>query len=297
MSAGEAASANPVKRVISVCEAKDIAVWTIASRRIVRHIAADSYQLICPDEQIAEFEAATAPGWEITGESRFSANCQLAMIRGKVSGENINRVHWLFQQFIKINAIAGSELGDREVVVIWDADTVPLRRIDFVDRSNDRMRFYHGKERHRPYFETIESLLGFGRLTDVSFIAQCLPVRVGWVRELLGEIEDRSAVSYVEAVLSRLPGKSGSEFSEYETIGSWLLRHHRDEVEFRQKNRWLRSGSSLFGSRLSGRRATALLRLLAIRYDFIAIENWRRPLDFERIKNAVWRFVNRGGKS
>jgi len=297
MSAGDTPSANPLKRVISVCEAKDIAVWAIASQRIVRHIASDSYQLICPDAQIAEFRAATAPGWEITGESRYSANCQLGMIGGKVSGENVGRVHWLFQQFIKINAIAGSELGDREVVVIWDADTVPLRRIEFVDRSNGRICFYHGKEHHRPYFETIGSLLGFGRLADVSFIAQCLPVRVGWVRELLCDVEDRFAVPYVEAVLSRLPGNSGSEFSEYETIGTWVLRHHRDEVEFRKKNRWLRSGSSLFGSQLSGPRVTGLLRLLAMRYDFVAIENWRRPMDLKRIKNAAWRFVKRGRRS
>lgn len=280
-------SGNVVRRVISVCEVRDIGVWRIASRRIVQHITAASYQLICPDAQIAEFEAATAAGWEITGESRFSGNCQLGMIRGKVLGENISREHWLFQQFIKINAIAGSELGDRDIVVIWDADTVPLRRIEFVDSSTGRLRFYHGRERHCPYFETIEALFGFGRQTDVSFIAQCMPVRVGRVREMLRRIEDRFPMPYAEAVLSCLPGKSGSEFSEYETIGSWLHKHHRDEMEFRQKNRWLRSGSSIFGTRLSGWMAKGLFCLLAARYDFVAIEKWRRPMSFKRILNRL----------
>lgn len=280
-------SEHSVKRVISVCEARDIAVWRIASQRIVQQIAADSYQLICPDAQIAEFESATASEWSIAGESRFSGNCQLGMIRGKIFGENISREHWLFQQFIKINAIAGSELGDRDIVVIWDADTVPLRRIEFVDSSTGRLRFYHGRERHCPYFETIESLFGFGRQTDVSFIAQCMPVRVGWVREILGQIEDRFKVPYAEAVLSCLPGKSGSEFSEYETIGSWMHKHHRHELELREKNRWLRSGSSIFGTRLSGCMAKGLFCLLAARYDFVAIEKWRRPMSFKRILNFL----------
>jgi hypothetical protein len=278
---------SPVRRVISVCEARDIAVWAVASRRIVRHIPAGSYQLICPDAQIAEFETATAPEWAITGESLFSANCQPGMIRGKVSGENVRRVHWLFQQFIKINAIAGSELGDRDVVVIWDADTVPLRRIEFVAPGTGCLRFYHGREHHCPYFETIDALFGFGRQADVSFIAQCMPVRAGWVREMLREIEDRFPVSYAEAVLSCLPGKSGSEFSEYETIGSWLHQRYRDEMEFREKNRWLRSGSSIFGSGLSGCMAKGIFCLLGVRYDFVAIEKWRRPLSFKRILNRL----------
>ncbi|WP_348223662.1 hypothetical protein [Luteolibacter sp.] len=240
------------------------------------------------------FEAATAPGWEITGESRFSSNCQLDMIRGKVSGANTNRVHWLFQQFIKINAIAESDLDDGELVVIWDADTVPLRKIDFSDGPTGCIRYYHGKEHHQPYFDTIEALCDLERLTNLSFIAQCLPVRAGWVRELLQDIEERLSQSYVEAVLSRLPGKSGSEFSEYETIGAWVLAHHRDEMVFRKKNRWLRSGSSFFGSRTFGPMAMILFRLLAIRYDFVAIENWRRPFDMKRLSKAAFRIFGRG---
>lgn len=278
-----------VERVISVCEARDIDVWRVASRRIIRHIAANSYQLICPDAQIAEFGAATAAGWEITGESRFSGNCRLEMIGERVVGENLNRRHWLFQQFLKINAIAGSSLDDRDLVVIWDADTVPLRDIGFVDPVAGRVLYYHGKEFHRPYFETIRSLFGLERLADVSFIAQCLPVRAGCVREMLREIEDGFSMSYVEAVLRLLPGKSGSEFSEYETIGTWLLKHHPEEIVFRERNRWLRSGSSIFGSRLSSPMARWLFRLLALRYDFVAIEKWRRPLSFKRIFNALSR--------
>jgi hypothetical protein len=110
-----------------------------------------------------------------------------------------------------------------------------------------------------------------------------LPVRAGWVRELIREIESRSGLPYVEAVLRILPGVSGSEFSEYETIGTWIWRHHRDGIVIRDGNRWLRNGAGLFGGRTQGWRAEALFRLLPYRYDFVAIEKWSRPVNFGRI--------------
>lgn len=284
-----------LRRVVSVCELKDIAAWRIASRQIARHIAAQEYHLICPDAQLAEFEHASHPAWEILGESGYWANCHPDMIRARVAGSNADRVHWLFQQFVKINVVCDSGLDDDDLVLIWDADTVPLRPIEFVDAGSGKVCYYHGTEHHRPYFETIERLLGFGKVSRESFIAQCLPVRARWVREVVREIESRFGMPYVEAVLGLLPGQSGSEFSEYETIGSWVLRHHRDAMMFRPKNRWLRGGLRIFGADPSGIRATILMRLLAIHYDFVAVETWYRPITFHRIARALSKCLPRRG--
>lgn len=284
-----------IKRVVSVCEKKDIRVWKIASGRIIRNIAAESYQLICPDSQIGEFMGQTHPGWEIVGESQYSADCAAEMIRTKVSGENASRVNWLFQQFVKLNAIARSELDESDIVLIWDADTVPLRRLSFVNPTSGALMFYHSRERHEPYFRTISALLGFGRQTEVSFIAQCFPVRAGWVREMLGEIEARSGKPYVEAVLGCLPGESGAEFSEYETIGSWLIRHHPGEIEFRNGNRWLRDGSSVLPADPSGATGRIMLHAMAAMFDFVAIENWKGQINWRRLPHRIRRLLIRGG--
>lgn len=279
----------PIKRVVSVCEARDIRVWKIASERIVSHIAAESYQLVCPDAQIALFREATNPAWEILGEDAFTTDCTVAMIRERVTAENVHRVNWLFQQFVKINAISCSELGDEDVVLIWDADTVPLRDISFVENGTGRLLCHHGTERHAPYFKTIQALLGFGRMTDFSFIAQCLPLRVGWLRELLAEIESRAGRPYAETVLSYLPGESGAEFSEYETIGSWMFRHHPEDISFRVQNRWMRRGSSIFPTNLSSSFARVLFSILSMRYDFVAIESWKAEPIIRRALRAVAR--------
>ncbi len=278
-----------LKRVISVCEKKDINAWRIASDRITRYIKSDSYQLICPESQVEDFKSASSSGWSVVGEELYSSGCEPVYIRGRVSGHNTSRVNWLFQQFIKINAIVGSELADDDAVLIWDADTIPLREIDFFDSG--RLSCFHGPEHHRPYFETIEKLFGFGRMADQSFIAQCLPVRVGWVREMVGEIETRFAKPYVDAVLNLLPGNSGSEFSEYETIGSWVLVHYPDGMTFKKKKRWLRSGARIFGPAPSELRIGLGSWILSICYDFVALENWSRPLNWARLRGFFARRV------
>jgi hypothetical protein len=283
--------AAPIKRVVSVCEARDIGVWKIASERIVRHIGAESYQLVCPDAQISLFREATHPAWDIFGEDAFTRDCTVSMIRQRVTGENICRVNWLFQQFVKINAIARSGLGDDDVVVIWDADTVPLRDMRFVENGTGRLLCYHGTEQHLPYFKTIDALLGFGRMAEVSLIAQCLPLKAGWLRELLAEIESRSGKPYAETVLACLPGESGAEFSEYETIGSWMLCRYPDEVVFREHNRWIRRGSSIFPRTLTGHVARVLFSVLSMRYDFVAIESWKAESAFRRLLGTLARRI------
>ena len=283
---------NPVvrlKRLISVCEIKDIEVWAIASRRIVRNIDAEKYCLICPNSQVDDFKRLTDANWTIQGEGDFASNCHPSIIQDQVSGANSTRVNWLFQQFLKINAILESELGDDELVLIWDADTVPLRKINFINPVNGLISYYHGSEHHIPYFETIRRVLGLEKLANESFVAQCMPIRVGWLKEMVNQIEIRFGNNYVDSILSALPGNSGSEFSEYETIGAWVLKYHRNEMEFRKKNFWLRSGSTIIGQNLSGIRARIFLNLLGIHYDFVAIENWKNSITVSRIIRAIVR--------
>lgn len=280
-----------VRRVISVCEERDVEVWSAASERIIRNIDAESYQIICPERQVGCFISASAPGWEVVAENRHGGDEFLEQIGRSVRGENMGRVHWLYQQFLKINAIRNSEFEDRDVMVIWDADTIPLRCLKFVENTTGRLLYYHGREYHRPYFRTIRQLLGYDSQASASFIAQCLPVRVGWIRNMMEDIESRFGVPYVEAILGLLPGCSGSEFSEYETIGAWICRHHPDEIVMRERNLWLRSGSSLFGRRFCKWNPHLFFWVLARRYDFVAIENWKRPMSMERIKRCLSRLL------
>ena len=154
---------------------------------------------------------------------------------------------------------------------------------NFVETGTGRLVYYHGTEYHLPYFETIRKLLGNERETGFSFIAQCMPLRVGWAREMIAGIEARFAIPYEEAVLGLLPGVSGSEFSEHETLGSWIWQHHRNDIVIRERNRWLRSGARWFGKDLESLKSIVIFRLLALHYDYVAVEKWCRPVTLKRI--------------
>lgn len=261
-----------ISRVICVCEKKDLDTWRLACRMIPSKIEADDYLLLCPDDQVVDFQRITCDSWKIEGESAYAQNCGIGMIRLHTTGANCGRENWLFQQFLKINAILMSGLPDDDVILIWDADTVPLRKLDFV--ADGRLETYPAAESHKPYFITMERLLGFGKQTACSFIAQCLPVKVGWVRHLVTEIEKRHHMDYPEAVLSVLRGESGSEFSEYEMIGNWVMRHYPDELIFKSRGRWLRSGRLFTGTCAYSLRARLALGFLSLMYDYAAIEVW-----------------------
>ncbi|MGJ8642768.1 MAG: hypothetical protein ACSHX9_05115 [Luteolibacter sp.] len=281
-----------IDRVVSVCEMKDIETWKLVAVRVPRYITASSYELICPDSQLEDFRSVTPQVWTLSGESTYSANCSQEMIRRTATGENRSRVNWLFQQFLKINAVMSSRCD--EIVLIWDADTIPLRDLNFIDSNDGGLMCYHSREIHLPYFETVEKLLGIGKVCEPSFIAQCLPVRVEWVRKMVGEIESRSSKPYPEAVMSVLPGRSGSEFSEYETIGTWAMANRPEEIGLRQKNRWLRRGSSIFGENLDGFSAKVLLAVLSCFFDFVAVENWKAPGVFSRVARKLKSVASNG---
>lgn len=282
-------SQTRLKRIITVCEKKDISAWKITSSAILQRIAAEDYLLICPDSQINHFQSVTPADWRIIAESVFSQNCEVALIRERVRGENKSRVHWLFQQFLKLNSIVAADLEDGDAILIWDADTVPLRKLDFIEPETGRLVYYHGTENHSHYFETMEKLLGYGKAFEGSFIAQNLPIYVGWARHLIREIEANSGTSYSHAILDTLPGISGSEFSEYETLGTWAYRNRREQMIIRRKNRWLRCGTELLGTDPSKVRARILLKSLSLYYDYIAIENWRRDLSLGHLTSVIGR--------
>lgn len=282
-----------IDHVISVCEAKDLGTWKLAAVRVLRHIRATSYELICPDAQVQAFRDATPVGWQITGESAYSANCSQEMIHRIALGANRNRVNWIFQQFLKINAAKARDEDD--IVLIWDADTIPLRELEFIDPSDGKLLCYHSREVHQPYFDSMQKLLGFGKACEPSFIAQCLPVRAGWVTEMVCEIEDRFSVPYPEAVMSVLPGISGSEFSEYETIGTWAWVKRPGEIALRDRNRWMRRGSSFFGTSPGALRAKLLLAVMSWHFDFVAIENWKTPGLSSKLLTRIRKFRAGGG--
>ena len=267
-----------IRRLISACSLPDIAVWALVAKQVPICIEADEYLLICPAEHKEEFALRTPEEWTIAEDETFGRGFGREIIQQMAKGSNRRRAGWLLQQFVKINACADPGLAATDLVVIWDADTIPLRSLQFVDGVSGAIRYYHSSEHHAPYFETIRRALGIDTFAGCSFIAQCFATKAAWAREFVQHLEQRSGTGYMEHIVSSLPGVSESEFSEYETMGTWNLHHHRDEIVFVKNGCWTRNGARWIGHDPEDAIARFLLRLMALRYDYVAVEKWQPAL-------------------
>jgi hypothetical protein len=263
--------------IISVCTVKDIDVWTVASKHIVQFIQAERYTVIVPDDELALFSSVTFAPYQVKPESHFIGNAKDRIIK-KLDKNNQHRVGWYLQQFVKIAAVLQNDASS--TVLIWDADTVPLKPLEFTD-AQGRLIYYQDEEYRRSYFDFIELALGLKRTQAFSFIAQSFTTKVSWVRELFDTLENSTQMPWIDGILFHLNPAEPAGFSEFETLGTWVWHHHRDEIVITDRP-WYRNGLSLVGNPMDLSQAT--WKGLAKSYDFISFEVWDKKAG---LRNAV----------
>lgn len=150
---------------------------------------------------------------------------------------------WFLQQFIKLGFSMTKYA--KEYYLTWDADTLPLSKIQYFEGSHPR--FTIKKEYHQTYFETMERLLGYGKLKDYSFIAEHMIFKVSIVREMLNEIE-RSNVEgekWFDKCLNACNFQSkypAPHFSEFETYGTYCMAKYPDFYRTQKLNTFRSAG-------------------------------------------------------
>ena len=261
----------PLAEVISVCSAKDIDVWTVASKHVVEFIKAERYTVIVPDRELELFLSVTSAPYQVKPESQFVGNAKDKIIQ-KLDINNQDRVGWYLQQFVKIAAVLENNLDS--TVLIWDADTVPLKPLEFINPQG-KLMYYQGEEYRTSYFDFIELALGLQRTQSFSFIAQSLTTKVSWAKELFDSLEGSTKMPWMDAILFHLNPAEPAGFAEFETLGTWIWHHHRNEIVISDRL-WYRNGQSLVGNPMNLSKSAWIG--LAKSYDFISFEVWdRRP--------------------
>jgi FkbM family methyltransferase len=265
-----AAAADEVFATISVCHPRDIATWEVVARHMPRRIAARHHRVIVPDDAVPLFRDRSPAAFDVIGESRYAAGLA-ELIARHAPPDATPRTGWYLQQFLKLRAL--EDVPSDEVAVIWDADTVPLRRLSFV-AADGRLVHWKSAEHHPPYFAAIERLLGMPKAVDHSFVAQCLAVRGRWMREFIAFVERRHGRPWLEAVVASIDFREPSGFSEYETLGTFVACTHPQEMVATNRP-WLRPGRRRVGTARNVDRAWASPLLAG--YDFAAFESWDEP--------------------
>lgn len=263
-----------IDNLISVCEKKDLETWRIASGYIVKFIDSKKYSVIVPESQVELFRANTSEKFLIESENHYIKDLSVRL--APHTQQSNDRHGWYLQQFIKIAALSATKKD--ELSLIWDADTIPLKKLSFSDGRV--VSFYTGHENHKPYFETVNRLLGYGKKAPFSFISQCFPCRGYWIKSFISYLEDNYAKSWVDCLIDAIDFSEPSSFSEYETIGTFVLMNYPEEI-VTLKREWSRLGNGMLGS---PKNVKYLRTLIARRYDFIAFEDWDRPWSSHREK-------------
>jgi hypothetical protein len=174
---------------------------------------------------------------------------------------------WYFQQFLKWGFAASCDSD--EAYLIWDADTILLRPLDFKD-TQGRTFLTTSSEYHEPYFETFETLLGFPSKEKQSFISQHQWVEVRLLQALITQIETRAQRPWHWAIMHSLRGVGTNLFSEFETYAHYCRTMHPERCLLRSLS-WTRDGRALAGFPP----IAVTMRSLSDRFDFVSFESNR----------------------
>lgn len=172
----------------------------------------------------------------------------------------INLTGWYFQQFLKMGFSLTSYA--KEDYLVWDADTVPLNILLFIDKDK-RYLFMPKTEHHVPYFSTIDKLFDAPKKADYSFISEHMIFNVKIMRELIAKIGQaeisgcpNGALWFEKCIYAIQPGVLQG-FSEFETYGTYCLNYYPYIFRLR-KFRTFRRGGLIFGMMASTKEIDSL---------------------------------------
>jgi FkbM family methyltransferase len=220
---------RPIRSVISTCTLKDAGTWYYSSQAIHRYIAAENYYVIAPAAEVAVFEAISPPEFRVVSEDSLLNGLSLDYLVQRMPAENRSRASWYFQQLIKLASLITLDSSPEDLLLIWDADNVPVRPLSFCN-PDGQIIYRSSNGYHPPYFAMIDRLLGLKKTGDFSFIAQCFPIWRRWMTEFVSCVERRWNKHWIDAILQATNLAEFSGFSEYETLGTYLRHAHADEI-------------------------------------------------------------------
>lgn len=235
-------SEKPNFSLISLCTWAHREVWRVSSALIPSYIKANHYKVYVPQKDYKRLSKLTGQKFVVLPETELDLSFAQPLKDAVGKAGNLSRYGWYFQQFLKLQAIL--EDPD-ENLVLWDADCVPVRNVKFFSEMGDPVMHSSG-EFNKDYFPPIKSLLNLEKLRAESFIAPGFPIAKSSVRSMMSHIEMRHGTSWAQALIENIDFSKPSGFSEYETIGTWVVANHPETI-LSSELKWERYGQSRFG--------------------------------------------------
>lgn len=257
--------------VISLSAEEHLDVWALTSRLLPSMVPADRYTVYVPEAAVGEFRRVTDERIKVESDGILGASFSEELAERLRSAGNSARYSWYLQQYLKIEAL---RLSQAELRGIWDADCVPVQPIRLFS-DGGRPQYALSDEHNPRYFDVTERLFGLRQIAPGSFIVPGFPLKGAWLVEFLKELELAHGCTWYEALMRSTDFALQSGFSEYETLGTWIVSRYGGESD-RAQYTWERFGSSRFGSasRFTPDEIVALAERNGI--DVVSFEAWDR---------------------
>ncbi len=231
---------SQVKNVISICAVKDAATWVHVSRAMTRYIDAENFFVIVPSDGVDIFRALSPARFTVIDEDSLLAGLNIAYVAARMPEAMRVRAGWYFQQLIKLLALVSVPADPDDVLLLWDADTMPMHRLSFQTESG-QLLYCTSDEHHQPYFDAIQRLLGTEKMVAFSFVAQSFPIFRRWAEEFIALVERRSGQRWIDAILEATDLSLPSAFSEFETLGAFVAENYPQHAAVNSAP-WARDG-------------------------------------------------------
>ena len=142
------------------------------------------------------------------------------------------RLKWYYQQILKISFVIDFINKNKKNIIIWDADTIILKKIVFF-KHNSSVSYGTTSEYHKAYYETNQKILKKLPNYYISCLAQFISISIddnNILQKKLNNFKKRKgSISYwlshlvFKAICDTHYNYNGSMFSEYELIGQSKL--------------------------------------------------------------------------
>jgi len=191
--------------------------------------------IICPSKDLVYFkEKLNYDEFKIISEDEIISFKEFELIFIKES-KNISyqsefrkRLSWYYQQILKISFMINFINDKKENLIIWDADTILLKKIDFFSEDKS-INYGNFNEFHKQYYATNKKILNDFPKYFISFLNQFISATVEEIFLFEKKIfKNKIEKQNIPVKLTELIFKSiflehkiynGSMFSEYELIG------------------------------------------------------------------------------
>ncbi len=256
---------------------------------ILSYVPHRKIYVITRNDNFSTLSNAFSQKIELLDEDKIIEGLTLKKVQEYLEQKKANpkRAGWYFQQFLKLGIAQLDTISNQ--YLIWDADCVALRKLPPFMQENT-VFCDTTDEYNKPYFDTIENLIGIKRQVNYSFISEHFVFDKKIVLTLLNEISKDIKPNWWVDILDKVNPKelSLSGFSEYELYGNYLAKYYPNSFAVRNLKK-TRNGVYLLGQKPS-RLGMALFSLF---FDCISFEECQEkckpfPVRYKKIVETIF---------